>query len=172
MKKIFTGIGVGVVVLIILGVLLSSGEKEYEVPNTPNSITNNGSTEAVKKVTKADLLAQNDPTLKKIAYATADYVGQEFEVYALLEVSDYYNYKFADETKYYSFSIQDESLRDSFESTYVYIDKTDASLKPTELFDLALEDEILIKLSLSIPVEKYTEGSNAYFEITSWEVVE
>ena len=90
----------------------------------------------------------------------------------MLDVSDYYNYEFNNEEKYYSFSLVDTSMKDSWESSYAFIDKTDESLRASELFDKALEGEILVKLHLSIPVEKYTEGSNAYFEIMSWEIVE
>jgi len=46
--------------------------------------------------------------------------------------------------------------------------------KKLELFDSALGggEKVLVKLHLSIPVEKYTEGSNPYFEVASWEIVE
>ncbi|MBT6401427.1 hypothetical protein HN803_00800 [candidate division WWE3 bacterium] len=163
MKKILMWVGGIVIVLILIG-MVSSGSDKVSVPD------NSGTKEV--KVNKADLLASNDPTLRKIAFATADYVGEEFDVYAMLDVSDYYNYEFNNEEKYYSFSLVDTSMKDSWESSYAFIDKTDESLRASELFDKALEGEILVKLHLSIPVEKYTEGSNAYFEIMSWEIVE
>jgi len=67
--------------------MVSSGSDKVLVPN-------NGGTKEVR-VNKADLLDSNDPTLRKIAFAMTHYVGEEFYVYAMLGVYDYYNYEFS-----------------------------------------------------------------------------
>ena len=76
-------------------------------------------------------IPSNLPSLKKVRFATDDYVGEKFDYYVLAEISDYYNYGFRDESKYYSISISDESIADDYENTYAYIDKTIPQRKPT-----------------------------------------
>lgn len=152
------------VVLVVIIVALGSGGKNY-------TVTNDTSKTETKKVTKTELLSQNNPNLKKVRFATADYVGQEFTYYVLAEPSDYYNYGFNDESKYYSISIEDDSTSDDYESTYAYINKTDTSKRAGELLDLLLKEPTIIKITVSIPREKYQEGANSFFEIQSWEEV-
>lgn len=128
-----------------------------------------GTTSSSTTSTKTELMEQNDPNVKRLNFATADYVGQSFELYAMATVTDYYNYEFDNENKYYSFKIWDSSVDGQYEGTYAYIDKNDENLKGKELFDLLLDDSKFLKLKVSIPTEKYTQGSNAFLEIESWE---
>lgn len=54
-------------------------------------------------------------------------------------------------------------------TVYAYIDKTNPETKAQELFDLALDEKVFLKVNVSIPSEKYQEGSNSFLEIESWE---
>jgi len=161
MKKIIKGIGIFLLALVVLITLFGKG-KQYEVADNDSS----------KSVSRLELLDSNDPNINKFNFATADYLGQTFTLYAMTNVADYYNYGFADEMKYYSVKIWDNSVDGEYEGTYAYIDKTDPEKKAKELFEMVLEEPVLLKLTLSIPVKKYSEGSNSFFEIEKWEIVE
>jgi len=164
MKKILKWGLIGTIGLIVLIALLGSGEKTYE-DSSDSSAT------ATNRVTKSDLMAKNEPTIKKLNFATADYIGQSFTLYAMATASDYYNYGFTDEMKYYSLKVWDTSVSGEYEGTYAYIDKTNPELKAEELLNKLLEDDLFLKVEVSIPQEKYRESSNSFLEINSWEEV-
>ena len=159
------------VLLIFVGVMLlliffgSGKEKKY-------STINNQESSGQQKVTKTELLNSNEPNIKRFNFATDDYVGQSFSLYVMANVADYYNYGFSDESRYYSIRIWDNSVDGEYEGAYAYIDKTKSERKAKELLDNVLENPIFTKVTVSIPVEKYSEGGNAFFEIESWEIVE
>ena len=161
MKKNIKGIGIFLLVLVVLITLFGKG-KQYEVADNNSS----------KTVSRLELLDNNDPNIKEFNYATADYLGQTFTLYAMTNVADYYNYGFADEMKYYSVKVWDNSVDGEYEGAYAYIDKTNPEKKAKELFEMVLEEPVLLKLKLSIPVEKYKEDSNSFFEIEEWELID
>lgn len=137
-------------------------QKTYEEPLTSPTPESN-------RVTKADLMAKNNPTIKRLNFATADYVGKSFPLYVMATVSDYYNYGFRDETKYYSLTVWDVSVDSEYDGTYAYIDKTKPGLQSEELLNKLLNDNLFLKVDVSIPAEKYTTGGNSFLEINNWE---
>lgn len=149
---------------IILLVLIFGGGSNKENKQS-------GSLENSSASTKTELMSGNNPNVKRLNFATADYVGQSFDLYAMATVSDYYNYGFDNEDKYYSFVVWDSSVDSQYEGSYAYIDKNDENLKGKELFDLLLDDSKFLELKVSIPTEKYSQGSNAFLEIEGWEEI-
>ena len=155
---------IGVVALVIVIAIVGGGPKTTTVPAESNQ-------PKAQKTTVNDLMAKNDPDIKRLTFTTADYVGKSFPLYAYAKIADYYNYGFRDETKYYSLSLWDSSVSGSYEGVYAYIDKVDTTKRAKELIDQLLKGEVLLKLEVSIPKGKYQESSNAFLEVDSWEAL-
>lgn len=150
---------IGLVVLVIIFGSKSNGNKQ------------GGGSVSEATTSKSQLMEQNNPNIKKLNFATADYVGKEFDLYVMANVADYYNYGFRNENKYYSFVIWDNSVDGQYNGAYAYLDKTNKELKGGDLLNLLLQGSKFIKVHVSVPVENYQEGSNSFLEIKSWQEI-
>lgn len=173
MHKILKIVGIGAILLIIFFFGMWVGENETN--NTSNPIQTNqtvpDSKPKTESVTAGELMQKNDPDVKRLSFATADYVGKSFTLYVIGEVADYYNFGFRNEVKYYSFRLCDSSVTNKVDCVYAYIDKSNPEVKAKELFDILLKEQTFLKLDVSIPTEKYQEHSNSFLEIKNWEVI-
>lgn len=150
---------IGFVVLVVVFGSKSSGNKQ------------SGGSVSESTTSKSQLMEQNNPNIKKLNFATADYVGKEFDLYVMAGPADYYNYGFRNENKYYSFVIWDNSVDGQYSGTYAYLDKTNKELKGEELLNLLLKESKFLKVHVAIPVENYQEGSNSFLVIKSWQEI-
>lgn len=152
-----------------------TSDKNNQLPSSPSitqaQITDQPKTNNQPQSNKLELMKQNDPNIKKLSFATADYVGKNITLYALAETTDYYNYGFRDEMKYYSLRLSDSSVGSSSDYVYAYIDKTKTDRKAQELVDILLKEPTFLKIEANIPAEKYQVSSNAFLEIDNWETV-
>lgn len=163
---------VGLVFLTSLG---KSSKKSSEPKKVEKAVQEENSKSdnepETERITVSDLMQKNDPNIKRLVFATADYVGKSFTLYAIGEIADYYNYGFRNEMKYYSFQLCDLSVTNNMDCVYAYIDKTNPETKAKELFDILLKESTFLKVDVGIPVEKYQEHSNSFLEITNWEEI-
>jgi len=162
----------GILILIFAAIGISAaGNGSSKTSNQSNQSTpssSQASNQPAPKSSKSDLMKQNDPDAKHLATFGSEYVGKSFTLYAYIKTATYYNYGFDDESQWYSFSLRDDSS-DLFESVYGYVDKSELGGK--ELAEKLLDKEGFYKLSVNIPQDKYTQGSNALIQINSWEEV-
>ena len=160
--KIITGI---LIILLLIAINPNKGSKQK--PSSELLKSDISSTESSKSQTS--LLGQNNPDTQHLSMMTADYVGKNFTLYVNAKACNYYNYGFRNETQYYCLSLWDNSGNE-YKNVYGYINKNEPKSK--ELMDKILDKSTVLKIEASIPTNKYTEGSNSFLEISSWEEVQ
>lgn len=157
---------------IILGTASPAGKEGYKAgSNTAASNETTASSKKEQKITPLspkDLMATNNPDVKHLTTFTADYVGKSFTLYAYAKTDKYYNYGFDDEKNYLCLSLKDESAG-IFGEVYAYMDRNNAENK--QLAEDILNKQGFYKFNVTIPANKYREGSNAFLYIASWEKI-
>jgi hypothetical protein len=163
--KIISGVIIFAVVILILA---SIGGSETNNQNSNSLKSSNTSSSEQPKTDQNSLLNSNQPDLKHLSTLTADYVGKTYNLYVNAKTGNYYNYGFNDENRYYSLTLWDNSIGE-FDGVYGYIDRSDPKSK--ELVNKLLNGTSLLKITASIPTDRYEEGSNAFLLIDKWEEV-
>lgn len=157
---------------VVFSACTGSGEQASNTTSSSLSGSNTQITSGIDKQ-RVELMNSNDPSVKKLQVATADYIGESMTLYGWLMAADYYNYGFTDETKYYSLKLWDDSVADEYQGVYLYIDKTNPGTNAKTLLDTLLESEpLFVKVEATIPSQKYQPTANSFLEVVSWEVVE
>ena len=111
------------------------------------------------------LMAQNNPTIKVLGTFPTNHIGKTFTLYVYAQTDRYYNYGFQDENAWYSLKLWDNSVPGEFEGVYAYVPKTAAN---KDLVDRALNNPVFIKVTVTVPADKWQDGSNAFLQINSW----
>ncbi|MDE1945461.1 MAG: hypothetical protein KGI03_04310 [Patescibacteria group bacterium] len=111
------------------------------------------------------LMAENSPTIKELGTLPVNYIGKSFSLFVYVQADRYYNYGFADESQWYSVRIWDSSANSAFDDVYAYLPRT---AQNAQLVNAALNGPVFAKVEVTVPADKWQDGSNAFLEVTSW----